>query len=150
MFFRFLPKNKTWHFICIVLEGIGYPKQMIQMKCKAMFSWKNTIKYCQIVKCCLTFTTLLANSADDKLVIFFLLFPENRFWHFMQIVSSETICMKYQKLFSWKNKKNISKCCLLKILPRVLSVNYVALLHCDITDTGSNLQTGALLYKQNS
>ena len=31
--------------------------------------------------------------------------------------------MKCQNLFSGKNKKNISVCCLLKILPRVLSVN---------------------------
>ena len=31
---------------------------------------------------------LLANSADDKLMIFFLFFWENRIWHFMQIVSS--------------------------------------------------------------
>ena len=31
--------------------------------------------------------------------------------------------MKCQILFSGKNKKNISKCRLLKILPRVLSVN---------------------------
>ena len=35
----------------------------------------------------LTFTTLLANAADYKLVTFFLFFPENRIWHFMQIVS---------------------------------------------------------------
>ena len=35
----------------------------------------------------LTFTTLWAFSADDKLKIFFLLFPEYRIWHFMQIVS---------------------------------------------------------------
>ena len=34
----------------------------------------------------------------------------------------ETICMQCQILFSGKNKKNISKCRLLKILPRVLSV----------------------------
>ena len=34
----------------------------------------------------LTHTTLSANSADDKL-IFFLIFPEKRFGHFMQIVS---------------------------------------------------------------
>ena len=33
--------------------------------------------------------------------------------------------MKCQILFSGKNKKNISKCRLLKILPRVLSVNKV-------------------------
>ena len=31
--------------------------------------------------------------------------------------------MKCQNLFSAKNKKNISICCLLKILPIVLSVN---------------------------
>ena len=36
----------------------------------------------------LTFTTLLANSADDKLVIFFLFFTVNRIWQFMQIVST--------------------------------------------------------------
>ena len=35
----------------------------------------------------LTFTTLWALSADDKLMIFFLFFPVNRIWHFMQIVS---------------------------------------------------------------
>ena len=34
----------------------------------------------------------------------------------------ETICMNYQILFSGKNKKTISKCCPLKILPRVLSI----------------------------
>ena len=44
------------------------------------------------------FTTLWANSADDKLVMFFLFAPENRFWDFMQIVS-----MKFQNLFSGKN-----------------------------------------------
>ena len=72
----------------------------------------------------LTFTTLWAFSADDKMMLFFLFFPENRIWHFMQIVSLETICMKCQILISGKNKKNISKCRLLKILPRVLSVNF--------------------------
>ena len=35
----------------------------------------------------LTFTTLLANSADN-IVIFFLFFPENRIWQFMQIIST--------------------------------------------------------------
>ena len=34
--------------------------------------------------------------------------------------------MKCHILFSEKNKKNISKCRLLKILPRVLSVNKMA------------------------
>ena len=31
--------------------------------------------------CHLTFTSLLANTADDKLVIFFLFFPENRIFY---------------------------------------------------------------------
>ena len=34
----------------------------------------------------------------------------------------ETICMKCQILFSRKNKKKISKCCLLKFLPSMQSV----------------------------
>ena len=39
----------------------------------------------------------------------------------------ETICIKYQILFSGKNKKNISKCHLLEVLPRVISmkVSYI-------------------------
>ena len=54
----------------------------------------------------LTLTTLWANSADNKLMIFLLFFPENRIWHFLQIVSItplEAICMKCQILFSGKN-----------------------------------------------
>ena len=45
-------------------------------------------------------------SVDDILKLFFLFFPENRIWHYMQIVS--TICMKCQILFSGRNKKNIT------------------------------------------
>ena len=55
----------------------------------------------------LTFTTLWANSADDKLLIFFLFFPENKIWHFMHIASSETCLLE-------KHKKNISICLQLK------------------------------------
>ena len=47
----------------------------------------------------LTLTTLWANSADDKLKISFLFFPENR------ISPMETICLKCLILFSGKNKK---------------------------------------------
>ena len=39
-------------------------------------------------------------------MIFFLIFPENRFWNFMQI---EKICKKCQTLFSGKNKKKYFK-----------------------------------------
>ena len=43
--------------------------------------------------------------------------------------------MKCQILFSGKNKKNISKCRLLKILPRVLSVKrvYLMMIHYENT-----------------
>ena len=36
--------------------------------------------------------------------------------------AKETICMECQSLFSGKNKKNISKCCLLEFLPSMLNV----------------------------
>ena len=36
----------------------------------------------------LTFITLWAKSAENKLMIVFLFFPENRIWHYMQIVYS--------------------------------------------------------------
>ena len=52
------------------------------------------------IKFVLTFTTLWANSADDKL-IFFLLFLENRIWNFMQIVNIKSS-------FLGKIRKNIS------------------------------------------
>ena len=59
----------------------------------------------------LNLTTLWANSVDDKLVIVFLFFPENRIWHLMQIVSNcklsplETIFKKFQILLSGKITK---------------------------------------------
>ena len=39
------------------------------------------------MKSCYNFTTLCVNSADDKLIKFFLFLTENKIWHFMQIVS---------------------------------------------------------------
>ena len=47
----------------------------------------------------------------------------------MQIVS-EAICMKCERLFSGKNKKNISKCRLLNFLPKMLSGNFINLRMC--------------------
>ena len=66
----------------------------------------------------LTFTTLWAFSADDKLMIFFLLFSENRIWHFMQIVSLHEISYpvflkkirKYFKMSSAENFTQSAKC----------------------------------------
>ena len=48
--------------------------------------------------------TVWANSADDKLaIIFFLIFPENRLWHFMQIVSlGDNLHVMSMSVF-WKN-----------------------------------------------
>ena len=50
--------------------------------------------------------------------------------------------MKCQILFSGKNKKNISKCRLLKILPRVLSVKAVVFILCELVAT----QCGAFIF----
>ena len=56
----------------------------------------------------------------------FFVFPENRFWHVMQIVE-ETIFMKCQTLFSEKKKiENISKCRLLKFFPTMFCVNMLS------------------------
>ena len=47
----------------------------------------SSMMVCLDSKPLLTFTSLFANSANNKLIIFFLFFPENRLLHFMQIVS---------------------------------------------------------------
>ena len=62
-------------------------KKLKKMKLKMMKKKKKMMKYNlqNTDKGKLVFTTLWANSADNKL-IFFLFFPENRIWHFMQIV----------------------------------------------------------------
>ena len=60
----------------------------------------------------ITLATLWAYSADDKLIISY------------KLSLMETVCMKCQILFSGKNKGNISKCHLLKFLPRVLKVKW--------------------------
>ena len=50
-------------------------------------------------------TTLWADSADDKLATFFLLFLEIGSVTSCKLSPKETICMKCQILFSRKNKK---------------------------------------------
>ena len=44
---------------------------------------------------CSNVTTLWATSADDNLILVFWFFPENRLWHFKQILSKD------QSLFVW-------------------------------------------------
>ena len=54
----------------------------------------------------LTFTTLWANSAHDKLMLPFLLFQENRIWHFKQIASSEEHLLEMSDPIFWGNYEN--------------------------------------------
>ena len=56
------------------------------------------------------FSTLLANSEDDKLMIFFLFFPRK---HVLTIHESGDNLHEMSKPDFWENKKNILKCCLL-------------------------------------
>ena len=67
-------------------------------------------------------TYIPLNSADDKLMTFFLDFPESRLSCFMQIVPKGDDLHEMPKPISGKDKKNISKCCLQKFLCSLLSV----------------------------
>ena len=58
-----------------------------------MSEWWNFYLECKT----LIFTTLLADSADDKLVIAYFFFPENRIRNF-------SLCMKIQSFMSGKNQ----------------------------------------------
>ena len=51
----------------------------------------------------LTFTTLLANSANDKLMIFFSFFQENKTWHFGQIVTIGDNLQAVSNAVIWEN-----------------------------------------------
>ena len=73
-----------------------------------IFSEKETNIVCCNLLGALTFTTLYANSADDKLMIFFLISPGNRIWHFIQIVSiGDNLHEMSNPVFLDKNKKKI-------------------------------------------
>ena len=61
-------------------------------------------------------------------VLLLLVFLSGRWFNMTELLLTapkETICMKCQSLFSGKNRKNISKCHQLKILPSMQSVNNV-------------------------
>ena len=80
-----------------------------------------------------TSTVLIQRTTNWHFLYFF---PKNRLWHFIQIISMKmgfdiscklspeltTICMICQSLFS--EKKNISKCRLQKLFPRMQSVKF--------------------------
>ena len=58
-------------------------------------------------------------------------FHENRLYISRKFSAKETLCMKYQSLFSGKNKKNISKCWLLKIFSSWLATHEDFFCHCE-------------------
>ena len=68
-------------------------------------------------------STLWAKSADDRLLIFLLFFHKTEIDISCKLSPVETICMKCRILFSEENKKTKWTCRLLKLLPRVQSVN---------------------------
>ena len=49
----------------------------------------------------------MANTADDKLMIFYHISPEIKIWHYMQIISVGDNLHEMSKPASWKNKKKI-------------------------------------------
>ena len=74
---------------------------------------------------------LWANSADNKLMIFFfLLFPENTVGFDVSCKLGDNICMNCQILFSGESKKNILRC-RLKFLPNMQSVKETKATSCD-------------------
>ena len=78
------------------------PKESTCMKCQILLSPKESI--------CMKCQILLSPKETICMKCQILLSPK------------ETICMKCQILFSRKNKKNISKCHLLKFLPSMQSI----------------------------
>ena len=77
----------------IILNGHKYATSLMI----STGPWENVVfSTLQVFNVCtLTFSSLWANSADKKLMLFFFFFQEKRIWHIMQIVSKETICMIY-------------------------------------------------------
>ena len=57
----------------------------------------------------LIFITLWANSAANKIVIFFLFFSENRIWPFMLIVSPGDNLQEMSKSVFWEKLENYFK-----------------------------------------
>ena len=70
MFSLFSPENKIWHFMIIVSIWVNLYTYEISPEDHPRLTELN-------------FATLLAKSADDKLIILCLIFQENKIWHFM-------------------------------------------------------------------
>ena len=100
--------------------------------------------YCRS-KCILTLSTLGKIFSRRHFDIFFLFFPENRIWHFMQ---RDSFCIKCKILFFFflKNKKNIVNLSSAENAQRVVKVKlYVTLLcHSHILGILLNFMCGGI------
>ena len=100
----FISKPTTTHFIYFTLD-IFYSDWQRQNTgesniCVFQMQFKFTI------------TSVWAKSAVDKLMIFFSFFPENRLWHFMQIVSKRRqFAWNVKAYFLGKRRKIIQNVC---------------------------------------
>ena len=65
-------------------EGVYVKKKAFAPKRISVLTELPFLNVCQFL---LTFATVWANSADDRLMMFFLFFPENRIWCFVQMFS---------------------------------------------------------------
>ena len=86
--------------------GTPWTFLLTSLECQALFSLKKTNKEKTRTNIWLVFYnlhgmfTLWANSADDKFMIFFLFFPENRICYFLQIVSCKIVsCLSWNCLY---------------------------------------------------
>ena len=78
--------------------------------------------------------SLWANSADDKLMIFFLLFSENRIWHFMQIVSTGNNLHKCESCFLGKVRKIFQTVLCWIFLPECQALNIYTMYCMNLND----------------
>ena len=128
-FFLFLMQTSVFHQA--VIEDSD---QIVQMRRLIwIYLWAHTIRY--VISRCgsLTITTSWAFQQTTTISDIFLIFHKTGFDISCKLSPLKTIYMARQNLFSGKNKKNISICRLLKILPRVLSVNYnIQISHHDV------------------
>ena len=114
-------QRKFKHYRNLLMRNAG-PDQTVQMpKWSQIFSFRihNNVPSRVIRPDTLTFTTLRANSADDKLMIVFSYFSQKKA---MTFHGKKSICMKCQSPLSRKSKQNVSKCRLPNFLTSKLSV----------------------------
>ena len=75
--FGVLLRAEVYIYWCVYIISIWSDLSIFDSSCATFL----TVLFCVGIFMKLTFTTIWANSADNKLVIFFLFFIENRIWH---------------------------------------------------------------------